>query len=155
MNVREQLESIKPEKDRYTPTIPCGIEWRKQRRYNLMGGGYTALCSRTNLFMDFFNPVPYVVIRHIGLEGIGVLSHKKLKVGADYNIALPSYGSIIGQVVYSLPNNLLPKLYRSGIRWHHLPSSTQLIQWKPYILSQDTMDFERDYQLVIGMELNN
>jgi hypothetical protein len=153
MNIRKQLESIKPENDRYTLTIPSGVEWRKQRRYNLMGGGYTALCSRTNLFMDFFNPVPYVVVRHIGLGGVGVLSHKQLKVGADYNISLPSDGSLMGQVVYSSPNNLLPKLYRSGIRWHHLPSSTQLIQWQPFIRPQDTKDFERDYQLVIGMEL--
>lgn len=148
MNVREQLDSIEQVKDLPPLNIASG-GGQHHRRYHLIGGGYIALCNRTNPYMDFFNPVPYVIVRHIGLGGIGILSYKKLKIGADYIIALPSEGSVIGQVVHCSPNNLLPKFYRSTIRWHQSPSSTQILQWLPFIKPQDTIDFERDYQLVM------
>ncbi|MCF5889490.1 hypothetical protein K3H46_00410 [Aeromonas veronii] len=151
MSFREQLDAMGQGKERYDPSLPTGYDWRKQRRYVLTGGGYTGQCSRTNVILDFFNPVAYVVVRDVALGGIGVLSNKPLKVGVDYMLALPSGGSMRGQVVRSLPDKLFPKLYRSGIRWHRYPSVTQFKEWEPFIQADDLTYFERDYQLLMSL----
>lgn len=151
MSVREQLDAKRQGKDRYDPALPTGYDWRKQRRYVLSGGGYTGLCCRPNLLLDLFNPVAYVIVRDIALGGIGVLSHKSLKIGLDYLIALPSGELIRGQVVRSLPDTLFPKLYRSGIRWHRYPSVVQFTQWQTFIQPQDATDFERDCRLLMSL----
>ncbi|MFM5368027.1 hypothetical protein ACET85_20285 [Aeromonas veronii] len=146
MNFREQFDSFEQAKDHPSPHYIQRNGIAKKRRYKLIGGGYIALCNRTNLYLDLFNPVPYVVVRHIGWGEIGVLSHKKLKVGEDYIIALPSDGSVIGKVVYSSRSFLLPTLYRSRIFLHTLPSPAQFEQWLPFIPSLDIIDFKNDYQ---------